>query len=199
MWPRFYLLYPRVRRILHRRSPSRSKSNLTNRCGYSFDTASFPPGSSHPTTNSQHPIFILSLYFTPSYRSNHFFLSSTNIVKTAPIYWWEKKNLCIRILNLQFPAMRTLSLQRGDAFILVYDVTKARTFEEIRHTRDEIHGVRHTNNVPIVVVGNKTDLVDVEPREVSFLNKITVIYYGSVGLFFCVRALSCARVFLPCS
>lgn len=69
--------------------------------------------------------------------------------------------------------MRTLSLQRGDAFILVYDVTKAETFEEIRHTRDEIHVVRHTNNVPIVVVGNKTDLVDVEPREVSSLNDIT--------------------------
>lgn len=80
--------------------------------------------------------------------------------------------------------MRTLSLQRGDAFILVYDVTKAETFEEIRHTRDEIHGVRHTNNVPIVVVGNKTDLVDVEPREVSSLNDITG-YFGSAG---CVRA-----------
>lgn len=62
--------------------------------------------------------------------------------------------------------MRNLSLQRGDAFILVYDVTNAETFEEIRRIRDDIHRVRQTNTVPIVVVGNKSDLADSETREV---------------------------------
>lgn len=63
--------------------------------------------------------------------------------------------------------MRNLSLQRGDAFILVYDVTKSDTFEEVRRIRDDIHNVRQTNNVPIVVVGNKIDLVEAETtREV---------------------------------
>lgn len=64
--------------------------------------------------------------------------------------------------------MRNLSLQRGDAFILVYDVTNAETFEEVRRIRDDIHRVRQTNTVPIVVVGNKIDLADSETREVSF-------------------------------
>lgn len=63
--------------------------------------------------------------------------------------------------------MRNLSLQRGDAFILVYDVTNAETFEEVRRIRDDIHKVRQTNTVPIVVVGNKIDLADSETREVS--------------------------------
>lgn len=63
--------------------------------------------------------------------------------------------------------MRNLSLQRGDAFILVYDVTNAETFEEVRRIRDDIHRVRQTNSVPIVVVGNKIDLADSETRKVS--------------------------------
>lgn len=65
--------------------------------------------------------------------------------------------------------MRNLSLQRGDAFILVYDVTNAETFEEVRRIRDDIHKVRQTNTVPIVVVGNKIDLADTETREVCLL------------------------------
>lgn len=69
--------------------------------------------------------------------------------------------------------MRNLSLQRGDAFILVYDVTNAETFEEVRRIRDDIHRVRQTNTVPIVVVGNKTDLADSETREVSKLISIS--------------------------
>lgn len=65
--------------------------------------------------------------------------------------------------------MRNLSLKGGDAFILVYDVTNAETFEEVRRIRDDIHKVRQTNTVPIVVVGNKIDLADTETREVCLL------------------------------
>lgn len=63
--------------------------------------------------------------------------------------------------------MRTLALQRGDAFILVYDITKSETFEEMRRIRDEIHAVRQSNNVPIVVVGNKIDLAKTESESES--------------------------------
>lgn len=82
--------------------------------------------------------------------------------------------------------MRNLSLQRGDAFILVYDVTNAETFEEVRRIRDDIHKVRQTNTVPIVVVGNKIDLADTETREVSSaLNtvRLYLLYFWFVGLF----------------
>lgn len=65
----------------------------------------------------------------------------------------------------EFPAMRTLSIQSADAFILVYDVTDASTFEEARALRDLIHETKGTTAVPIVVVGNKIDLAG--NREVS--------------------------------
>lgn len=70
---------------------------------------------------------------------------------------------------LQFPAMRALSISSADAFILVYDVTDASTFEEVRAIRDQIHETKATTAVPIVVVGNKVDLLaeDGELREVS--------------------------------
>lgn len=56
--------------------------------------------------------------------------------------------------------MRALSISSADAFILVYDVTDAATFEEVRLIRDQIHETKATAAVPIVVVGNKTDLVE---------------------------------------
>lgn len=65
----------------------------------------------------------------------------------------------------EFPAMRALSISSADAFILVYDVTDASTFEEARALRDQIHETKCSTNVPIVVVGNKVDLTG--NREVS--------------------------------
>ncbi|KAL7742535.1 hypothetical protein ACLKA6_016758 [Drosophila palustris] len=63
--------------------------------------------------------------------------------------------------------MRALSISSADAFILVYDVTDATTFEEVRAIRDQIHETKATTAVPIVVVGNKIDLIaeDAELRE----------------------------------
>lgn len=61
--------------------------------------------------------------------------------------------------------MRALSISSADAFILVYDVNDAATFEEARALRDQIHETKGGTAVPIVVVGNKIDL---EEREVSF-------------------------------
>lgn len=73
--------------------------------------------------------------------------------------------------------MRDLALQRGDAFILVYDVTDTETFEEVRRIRDNIHKVRQSNTIPIVVVGNKIDLVDDDVKKVSFF--LSQFYFNS--------------------
>ena len=65
--------------------------------------------------------------------------------------------------------MLALFISSADAFILVYDVTDATTFEEVRMIRDQIHETKGTTAVPIVVVGNKIDLVaeNIDLREVS--------------------------------
>lgn len=64
----------------------------------------------------------------------------------------------------EFPAMRALSISSADAFVLVYDVNDASTFEEVRALRDQIHETKGGTAVPIVIVGNKIDL---ENREID--------------------------------
>lgn len=56
--------------------------------------------------------------------------------------------------------MRELSISSADAFILVYDITDSSTFDEVRQIRDLIHESKGTSAVPIVVVGNKIDLLE---------------------------------------
>ncbi|KAJ6648006.1 Ras-related protein Rap1 [Pseudolycoriella hygida] len=68
-----------------------------------------------------------------------------------------------------FPAMRALSMQSADAFILVYDITDSSTFDEARVIRDQIHETKATTAVPIVVVGNKIDLLEDEPDKRELL------------------------------
>lgn len=65
--------------------------------------------------------------------------------------------------------MRALSMSSADAFILVYDITDAETFNEARRIRDQIHETKGTTAVPIVFVGNKVDLVE----EDSDLRQVT--------------------------
>ena len=78
---------------------------------------------------------------------------------------------CELTLNIQdtggsyvddFPAMVDVSLASADAVLLVYSVADLRTFEEVSRLRDLVHSVKG-EDIPIVVVGNKTDL----PREIT--------------------------------
>ncbi|KAK8405620.1 hypothetical protein O3P69_001858 [Scylla paramamosain] len=59
--------------------------------------------------------------------------------------------------SYEFPAMRELSVNTADAFILVYAINDAESFEEVRQLREFILQTKKTS-VPIVVVGNKADL-----------------------------------------
>ena len=61
-----------------------------------------------------------------------------------------------------FPAMVGVSLASADAVLLVYSVADLYSFEEVSRLRDLVHSVKG-EEIPIVVVGNKTDL----PREIT--------------------------------
>ncbi|CAH2307527.1 GTP-binding Rhes-like [Pelobates cultripes] len=60
--------------------------------------------------------------------------------------------------SYSFPAMRKLRIQQGDAFVLVFSLTNPDTFQEVENLREEILRVKGEPDVPIVVVGNQTDL-----------------------------------------
>ncbi|KAI4498361.1 hypothetical protein M0802_006540 [Mischocyttarus mexicanus] len=62
--------------------------------------------------------------------------------------------------SYEFPAMRDLSIKSADAFVLVYDVNDVNTFHEVKTLRTLILNTKGV--VPIVVVGNKLDLVEKE-------------------------------------
>ena len=61
-----------------------------------------------------------------------------------------------------FPAMLGVSLASADAVLLVYSVADLHSFEEVSRLRDLVHSAKG-EDIPIVVVGNKTDL----PREIG--------------------------------
>ena len=64
------------------------------------------------------------------------------------------------ILQEQFTAMRDLYMKNGQGFVLVYSITAQSTFNDLQDLREQILRVKDTDDVPLVLVGNKCDLED---------------------------------------
>ncbi|XP_076161943.1 RAS oncogene family member Rap1 [Ptiloglossa arizonensis] len=60
----------------------------------------------------------------------------------------------------QFTAMRDLYMKNGQGFLLVYSITAQSTFNDLQDLREQILRVKDTDDVPMVLVGNKCDLED---------------------------------------
>ena len=60
--------------------------------------------------------------------------------------------------SYQFPAMKRVTLQYGEAFIIVYSVDSVSSLEEALKLQQEIYDAKGTDDVPMVLVGNKCDL-----------------------------------------
>lgn len=58
----------------------------------------------------------------------------------------------------QFTAMRDLYMKNGQGFVLVYSITAQSTFNDLQDLREQILRVKDKDDVPMVLVGNKTDL-----------------------------------------
>ena len=58
----------------------------------------------------------------------------------------------------QFTAMRDLYMKTGQGFVLVYSIIAQSTYNDLDPIHDQIVRVRDTDDVPIIVVGNKCDL-----------------------------------------
>lgn len=58
----------------------------------------------------------------------------------------------------QFTAMREIYMKTGQGFLLVYSITSLNTLTELSDLRDQILRIKEAESVPIVIVGNKSDL-----------------------------------------
>ncbi|CAJ0936148.1 unnamed protein product, partial [Mesorhabditis belari] len=58
----------------------------------------------------------------------------------------------------QFASMRDLYIKNGQGFVVVYSITSQQTFHDIKTMREQIIRVKGTEQVPILLVGNKCDL-----------------------------------------
>lgn len=56
--------------------------------------------------------------------------------------------------------MRDLYMKNGQGFVLVYSITAQSTFNDLQDLREQILRVKDTEEVPMVLVGNKCDLED---------------------------------------
>lgn len=66
----------------------------------------------------------------------------------------------------QFASMRDLYIKNGQGFVIVYSITSIQTFQDIKTMKEQIVRVKGSDKVPILLVGNKSDLG--HQREVSF-------------------------------
>ena len=57
-------------------------------------------------------------------------------------------------------AMRDLYMKSGQGFLLVFSITSRASLEELATLREEIIRIKDDEDVPLVIVGNKADLMD---------------------------------------
>ncbi|KAF2157410.1 ras-domain-containing protein [Myriangium duriaei CBS 260.36] len=65
----------------------------------------------------------------------------------------------------QFTAMREIYMKSGQGFLLVFSITSASSLNELSELREQLVNLKDDPHVPIVLVGNKSDLE--EDRQVS--------------------------------
>ncbi|ODQ56862.1 hypothetical protein WICANDRAFT_17153, partial [Wickerhamomyces anomalus NRRL Y-366-8] len=66
----------------------------------------------------------------------------------------------------EYSAMREQYMRTGEGFLLVYSVTERESYNELLTFYQQILRVKETEEVPILLVGNKSDLT--EERSVSY-------------------------------
>lgn len=86
----------------------------------------------------------------------------------------------------EYAVMRDQYIRQGQGFVLVFSLTDSSTMDGMHDFYDQILSVKHQDAVPVVVLGNKADLVD--QRQVDqktadeFSKKYTVPYYETSAL-----------------
>jgi len=54
--------------------------------------------------------------------------------------------------------MRELYMKQGQGFLLVFSITNMNSFYELAELREQISRIKEDDDIPLVVVGNKSDM-----------------------------------------
>lgn len=66
----------------------------------------------------------------------------------------------------EYKSLQERWVKNGNGFLIVYSITNMQSFEEIEELVDEISRIKENLEIPIIIVGNKVDLL--EERQVSY-------------------------------
>lgn len=85
--------------------------------------------------------------------------------------------------SYQFPAMRQVAIHRASGFIMVYSLDNQYSFVELKRLLDEVVESKPSDEIPIILVGNKRDMK--QKREISSEQVVKDIteYIRSKGTF----------------
>lgn len=72
----------------------------------------------------------------------------------------------------EYSAMREQYMRTGEGFLLVYSVTSKNSFEELLTYYQQIQRVKDSDYIPVVIVGNKSDLED--ERQVPYQSGVNL-------------------------
>jgi small GTP-binding protein len=63
----------------------------------------------------------------------------------------------------EYAALKDQYMMTGEGFILAYSIVDSPTFEEVQQLRNQIIKIKNNPRVPMILLGNKLDLVTKEP------------------------------------
>lgn len=67
-------------------------------------------------------------------------------------------SILLLILQQEFTAMREQYMRSGEGFVIMYSITDRQSFREASLAKKQIERVRRLEDIPMVLVANKTDL-----------------------------------------
>ena len=83
---------------------------------------------------------------------------------------FEGRTLSLTLIDTaghyNFPAMRKLSIALSEVYVFVYSFDNRRSVEELHRIYNEIYSMKGSSDFPLVVLGNKTDLMVKSKEEV---------------------------------
>ncbi|MEQ2206832.1 hypothetical protein XENOCAPTIV_003471, partial [Xenoophorus captivus] len=86
----------------------------------------------------------------------------------------------------EYSAMRDQYMRTGEGFLCVFAINNYKSFEDVHLYREQIKRVKDSDSVPIVMVGNKSDLSSrtVETRQAQELARSYGVPFGVEEAFY---------------